>query len=88
MLKDSGECSKGFREMFEQIPVNVQDDSGECSKRFGEMFKMIPGNVQEDSRKSKFRFILWNLAYFFSNSAIKLRQKKGILCTLLLTIYK
>ena len=25
--KDSGECSRGFREMFQRIPGNVQEDS-------------------------------------------------------------
>ena len=76
--KDSGECSKRFRGMLKKIPGNVPKDSGECSKRFRGMFGKIPGNVQKDSGESKFRFILRNLAYFLSNSAIKWRQNKGI----------
>ena len=85
--KDSGECSRRFRGMFEKIPGNVQKDSGECSKRFRGMLKKIPGNVRKDSEESKFRFILRNLAYFLSNSAIKWRQNKGIFSMLLLTTY-
>ena len=73
--------------MLKKIPENVEDDSGECSRRFQGMFEKIPGNVQEDSGESNFRFILWNLAYFLSNSAVKLRQNKGIFPTLLLTTY-
>ena len=83
--KDSGECSKRFRGMFQKIPGNARKDSGECSERFRGMFERfrgmlekIPGNVQKDSGESKFRFILRNLAYFLSNSAIKWRQNKGI----------
>ena len=74
--EDSRECSRIFRVMFKKIPGNVQEDSGECSKRFRGMFKKILGNAREESGESKFRFILWNLAYFSSNSAIKLRQNK------------
>ena len=73
--------------MFKKIPGNVQEDSGECSKKFQGMFKKIPGNGQEDFGESKFRFILWNLAYFLSNSAIKLRKNKGIFSALLITTY-
>ena len=51
------------------------------------MFEKIPGNVKEDSKESKFRFTLWNLADFLSNSAITLRQNKGIFSTLLLATY-
>ena len=51
------------------------------------MFQKIPGNVRKDSRESKFRFVLWNLAYFLSNSAIKLRKNKGIFSALLITTY-
>ena len=64
--------------MFEEIQGNVKEDSEECSKRFRGMFKKIPDNAQEDFGESKFRFILWNFAYFLSNSAIKLR--KNIFC--------
>ena len=85
--KDSGECSKRFRGMLNKIPGNVRKDSGECSKRFRGMLKKIPGNVRKDSGESKFRFILRNLAYFLSNSAIKWRQNKGIFSMLLLTTY-
>ena len=85
--EDSGECSRGFRGMFEKIPGNVQEDSGECSRVFRGMFEKIPGNVREDSGESKFRFILWNVAYFSSNSAIKLRKNKGIFSALLITTY-
>ena len=73
--------------MFQKIPGNVRRDSGECSKRFGGMLKKIPGNAQEDFGESKFRFIMWNLAYFLSNSAIKMRKNKGILSVLLITTY-
>ena len=69
------------------IPGNAQEDSGECSKRFRGMLKKIPGNVRKDSGESKFRFVLRNLAYFLSNSAIKWRQNKGIFSMLLLTTY-
>ena len=41
VIKDSGECSRGFQGMFEKISGNVQNipgnvikDSGECSSRF------------------------------------------------------
>ena len=51
------------------------------------MFKRIPGNAQEDFGESKFRFILWNLAYLLSNLAIKLRKNKGIFSALLITTY-
>ena len=54
--KDSGECSRGFRRMFEKVPGNVPEDSGECSRRFRGMFKRIPGNVQEDSGECSRRF--------------------------------
>ena len=66
--KDSGECSRGFRRIFENISGNVAEDSGECSRGFRGMFNKVPGNVRENSRESKFRFILWNLAYFFIKS--------------------
>ena len=85
--KDSRECSKRFRGMLKKIPGNVQKDSGECSKRFQGMLEKIPGNVRKDSRESKFRFILRNLAYFLSNSAIKWSQNKGIFSMLLRTTY-
>ena len=100
--EDSGECWRGFRGMLKKIPGNVPEDSGECSRRFREMlkgmqwectrifrgmFEKILGNVQEDSGESKFRFILWNLAYFLTNSVIKLRQNKGMFSMLLLTTY-
>ena len=39
------------------------------------MFEKIPGNVQEDSGESKFRFILWNLAYFHQILQLNLRQE-------------
>ena len=92
--RDSGECWRRFRGMFEQIPGDVEEDSGECSRGFRGMLEKIRGNVQEDSREysrkfreSKFRFIMWNLAYFLSNSAIKMRKNKGILSVLLITTY-
>ena len=86
--KDSGECSKRFRGMLKKIPGNVREDPGEYSRRFREMFEKILGNAQEDFGESKFRFILYNLAYFLSNSAIKMRKKnKGILSVLLITTY-
>ena len=79
--KISGECLRRFRGMFEEIPGNVEEDPGECSRGFWGMFKRIPGNAQEDFEESKFRFILWNLVYFLSNSAIKLRKKqRNIFC--------
>ena len=74
--EDFGESSRISRGMFKKIPGNVQEDSGQCSKRFRGMFKKILGNAREESGESKFRFILWNVAYFSSNSAIKLRQNK------------
>ena len=73
--------------MFEEIQGNVKEDSEECSKRFRGMFKKIPDNALEDFGESKFRFILWNFAYFLSNSAIKLRKNKGIFSALLITTY-
>ena len=73
--------------MFKKIPGNVRRDSGECSERFLGMFEKIPGNVQEDFEESKFKFISWNLAYFLSNSEIKLRKNKGIFSALLITTY-
>ena len=73
--------------MFEQIPRNVQEDSGECWKRFRGIFEEIPGNTEEDFGELKFRFILRNLAYFLSNSAIKMRKNKGIFSALLITTY-
>ena len=73
--------------MFEEILGNVQEDSVECSKRFRVMFEEIPGNAQEDFGESNFRFILWNLVYFLSNSAIKLRKNKIIFSALLITTY-
>ena len=76
---------RGMRGM--SIPGNAQEDSGECSTRFRGMFQKIPGNVEKDSGESKFRFILRNLAYFLSNSAIKWRLNKGIFSMLLLTTY-
>ena len=85
--EDSGECSRGFQGMFEEIPGNVQENSGEYSSGFRGMFKKIPGNAQEDFGESKFRFVLWNFAYFSSNSAIKLRKNKGIFSALLITTY-
>ena len=100
--EDSRERLKSFRGMFRKIQGNVQEDSGECSKRFRGTLKKILGNVQkdcrecsrgfrgkvqEDSGESKFRFSLWNLAYFSSNSAIKLRQNKEIFSRRLLTTY-
>ena len=85
--EDSGECSKRFWGMFRKIPGNVRKDSGECLRKFQETLEKIPGNVREGSGESNFRFILWNLAYFLSNSAIKLRQNKRIFPTLLLTTY-
>ena len=51
LFQHSGECSKNFRGMFEEIPANVEEDSGECSKRFRGMLKKIPGNVREDSEE-------------------------------------
>ena len=73
--------------MLKKISGNVLKDFEECSRRFGGMLKKIPGNVRKDSGESKFRFILWSLAYFLSNSAIKLRQNNGIFSTLLLATY-
>ena len=71
--------------MFEEIPGNVKEESGKCSRRFQGMFERIPGNIQEDFGESKFIFILSNLAYFLSNSAIKMRKNKEIFSTLLIT---
>ena len=51
VIKDSGECFRGFPGMFEKIPGNVQEDSGECCRRFRGMFQRIPGNVLEESRE-------------------------------------
>ena len=85
--RDSGECSRRFRGMFEEISENVEEDFGECSIGFRAMFKRIPGKAQEDFGESKFRFILLNLAYFLSNSAIKMRKNKRIFSALLITTY-
>ena len=80
--------------MFNRSSGNVQKESRKCSRRLQGICERIPGNikkdsgiVQEDSGESKFRFILRNLAYFLSNSAIILRQNKRIFCTLVLTSY-
>ena len=81
LFEDSGEC------YYLKIPGNVVEDSGECSRKFRGMLEKIPGNVREGSGESNFRFILWILANFLSNPAIKLRQKKRIIPTLLLTTY-
>ena len=78
--EDCGECPRRFRGMFKKIPRNVRRDSGECSRGFRGMLK-------KDFAESKFRFILWNLAYFLSNSAIKMRKNKGIFSALLITTY-
>ena len=51
--KDSGECWRRFRGIFQRIPGNVIEESGECSRGFWGMFKRILGNAQEDSRESK-----------------------------------
>ena len=45
------------------------------------MFKKIPGDAQEDFGESKFILILWNLAYFLSNSAIKMLKNSALLIT-------
>ena len=76
-----------FREILKKTPGNVRKDSGECSRKFRGMLEKIPGNVREGSGESNFRFVLWILAYFLSNPAIKLRQNKRIFPTLLLTTY-
>ena len=47
--KDSRECSRTFRGMFEKIPGNAAEDCGECSRRFRGMFKKIPGKVRKNS---------------------------------------
>ena len=47
--EDSGECSRGFRRMFQIIPGNFQEDSEECLKRFWGMFEEIQGNAHEGS---------------------------------------
>ena len=75
----SGECSVRFRGMFEKIPGNVPEISGECLRRFPEMFEKVPGNLTLD--------LFCEFFYFLSNPAIKLRQKKRIFPTLLLTTY-
>ena len=67
--------------MFTRIPGNFLEDSAEC------YYFNIPGNAQEDFEESKFRFILWNLALFLSNSANKMRKNKGIFSALLITTY-
>ena len=85
--EDSGECSRRFWGMFSKISGNVRKDSRECSRKFRGMLEKIPGNVREGSGESNFRFVLWILAYFLSNPAIKLRQNKRIFPTLLLTTY-
>ena len=64
--RDSGECSRRFWGMLQKNPGNAQEDSGECLRGFPGMFKKILGNAQEDFRESRFRFNLWNLAYFFN----------------------
>ena len=79
--EDSGKCSIRFRGMLLKIPGNTLEDSGECWRRFQGMLFKIPGNVPEDFGESKFQFILWNLACFFSHFAVKLLQnnrKKAI----------
>ena len=73
--------------MFKKIPGNVRRDSGECSIIFWGMFERILGNGQEDFEEPKFRFILWNLAYFLSDSAIKMQKNKGIFSVLLIASY-
>ena len=78
--EDSGKCSKRLRRMFKTIPGNVREDSGECSRRFQEKLKKISGNLNLD-------LFCENLAYFLSNSAIKMRKNKGIFSALLITTY-
>ena len=62
--------------MFEDIPGIVQEDFGECSRGFRGMLKKIPGKAQEDFGESKFRFILWNLAYFYQILQLKCEKTK------------
>ena len=57
VIKDSGECFRGFQGMFKKIPGNIQANSGQCYRRFRGMFQGIPGNNQENPGESKFRFI-------------------------------
>ena len=75
----SGSVEEDSREYSKKIPGNIRKDIGECSRGFREMFKKIPGNAQEDFGEFKFIFILWNLAYFLSNSAIKMRKNSALL---------
>ena len=60
VIWDSRECSRRFWEMLLKILGKVQ-----CSRRFWRMLLKIWGNVSEDSGEHKFRFILWNIAYFY-----------------------
>ena len=50
VIKDSGECSRGFHGMFEKIPGNF--------RRFQGILLKILENVRADSRESKFLEIL------------------------------
>ena len=46
--KESGECSRRFREMFEKIPKNFQKDSVEYSEKMRGMIQKIPRNLNLD----------------------------------------
>ena len=47
--QDSGDYSRGFREMLLKILGNAREDSGECWRRFRGMLLKTPGNVIKDS---------------------------------------
>lgn len=42
--KDSRECFRRLRRIFEKILGNVPEDSGQCLERFREILLKIPGN--------------------------------------------
>ena len=70
--KESGECSRRFREMFEKIPKNFQKDSGEYSERMRGMFQKIPRNLNLDlPRESFFFFFLINIYFIFFKNTYK-----------------
>ena len=73
--KESGECSRRFREMFEKIPKNFQKDSGEYSERMRGMFQKIPRNLNLDLPRESFFFFFNKYLFSFFEKYI---QKKSI----------
>ena len=63
--KDSGECFRRYRGMFEEIPGNVRkipgnvpEDSGECWQRFLRMLKKIESFIMQLNENRIKQYIL------------------------------